>query len=185
MIRTLDGDEAGLPARVAEFLRGQQAESLRWPNDVEFRRAWLGQPLYDRLLGGRVAMLLLALEQAMYDPKSEDVEFKKALTIEHLLPRGWKETDWPLPDGIDPDEAREERRQLMHTMGNLTLVTGRLNPALSNAPWSTKQVEIGKHSLLRLNHECAGEPVWDETAIRRRGERLFELALTIWPGPVE
>jgi hypothetical protein len=185
MLRTLDGEPATLPGRVAQFLRSQEAESLRWPGDVEFRRAWLSNPLYDRLRGERLAMILRALEQAMYDPKSEVVVSKSALTIEHLLPRGWKDEQWPLPAGSDPAEARAERMQVMHSIGNLTLLTNRLNPSISNSAWSTKRLEISKHSLLKLNHEIAEEPDWDEAAIRRRGERLFGLALKIWPGPGE
>ena len=68
----------------------------------------------------------------------------------------------------------------MHTLGNLTLVTGKLNPALSNGPWGDKLPEILKHSALALNRELGEIPSWDEAAIRKRGERLFEFARVEW-----
>lgn len=38
----------------------------------------------------------------------------------------------------DDDDEIAKRDRAIHTIGNLTLVNGRLNPALSNAPWENK-----------------------------------------------
>src|SRR5206468_1335713 len=50
------------------------------------------------------------------------------LHIEHVMPRKW-ELHWPDPDG---QRSASDRDRLIHTIGNLTLLTGRLNAKVSN-----------------------------------------------------
>lgn len=40
----------------------------------------------------------------------------------------------------------EQRDRLKHTLGNLTLIAGSLNPALSRSPWDVKKAELLKCS---------------------------------------
>jgi hypothetical protein len=77
-----------------------------------------------------------------------------ALEIEHVLPQKW-EAHWPLPT---MENARADREYALHGICNLTLVSGKLNPTLSNAPWLDSETGVqGKrsaletHSALRLN----------------------------------
>lgn len=175
--------EGGTPVqRVRAVLLGSDAESGRWPPDSEFRQAWLDYPLYRVLVQRRVRMLLEAIERKLRTGKTEDLQIKERLTIEHLLPQEWKKY-WPLPAEGESEQATEERERTIHTMGNLTLLTKKLNPAVSNGPWTDKLPEILEHSLLRLNKELAQYTAWDETCIRIRGEQLFDTARSIWPRP--
>jgi hypothetical protein len=50
--------------------------------------------------------------------------------IEHVMPRKWV-ANWPLVEGI----TENDRDRLIHTLGNLTLLTGKLNSMVSNGPW--------------------------------------------------
>lgn len=72
---------------------------------------------------------------------------------------------------------------MIHTIGNLTLVNNKLNPALSNGPWKQKRVLLEDHSVLFLNKRVVeGAPlVWDEHEIEERGQRLCESAISVWP----
>ena len=96
-------------------------------------------------------MILEALELATYHRKTEKVEVERKLTIEHLMPVSW-ERHWPIV--IDSaasnsiDGAAELRNETVHRIGNLTLLTKELNPAVSNGPWLRKRDEILKHSAL-------------------------------------
>ena len=104
--------------------------------------------------------------------------------VEHLMPQKWQ-AHWPLPAG--GPEAEEARESLIHTLGNLTLLTAKLNPAISNGPWGDdktgKRAAIAKHSALAMNRQINDAKVWDEAAIRGRSRALGEVALRIWPRP--
>lgn len=164
-------------------LAASDAETQRWPKDDEVRQAWLEDPLGKSLPRSRVEMVILALEDQARSNKTERIGgIEDKLTIEHLMPRQW-ERHWPLPDGLDPDEAGTARSRVIQTIGNLTLLTKNLNPSVSNAAWAKKREAILEHSVLKLNNKLGKEAVWNEVAIRRRGEELFELARAVWPRP--
>ncbi|WP_255199680.1 HNH endonuclease family protein [Marinobacter lutaoensis] len=82
----------------------------------------------------------------------------------------------------------QQRDQVVHTLGNLTLITGSLNPSLSNGSWQKKRPELAKYSKLNLNryfypvHE-GEDPLldWSEDSIRERGRVLFQAASSVWP----
>ena len=158
------------------------AEVSRWPDDAEFRDAWMTTPVFRVMVQARVRMLLEALENRLRSSKSEQLTFREKLTIEHLLPRSW-EQHWPLPPDVDDGEGRETRRVLLQTIGNLTLLTNRLNPSVSNGPWRKKKPNILRHSALTLNRDLQEHEEWDEAAIRARGASLFKVARRIWPFP--
>lgn len=172
---------------ISAFLAAHTIETYLWPSDARVREVLLSQPLYQLLTRGRLRMVLEGLEDALRSPKTEEKHVKRGvLTIEHLMPQDWRK-NWPLrPQDRENDlEAAERRDRLIHTIGNLTLVNRRLNPALSNAPWEAKRTEIAKHSVLYLNKGLLDQAPesWDEDAIEARGKSLADLFITIWPGP--
>ena len=129
-------------------------------------------------------MVLEALENALRTPKAEAWHTGAGdLTIEHVMPQGW-EQHWPLLDPDDTDAA-DARRRLIQTIGNLTLVNTKLNPALSNAAWELKRTELHKHSVLYLNKQLLDRwsERWDEDTINERSRRLADLAISCWPRP--
>ena len=182
MLGVLD-DAADRPADgVRTFLLGQTAESRRWPTDAEFESAWQSLPAYKALSRPRLRMLLEALEAAARSERSEDIVLRGRLTVEHLLPQSWEVT-WPLPDGADPEKGRARREALVHRFGNLTLLTKKLNPSVSNGAWQSKRNGILEHSALALNRWFQKAADWDEQAIEKRTEALGRVALEIWARP--
>ncbi|HLG57926.1 MAG TPA: DUF262 domain-containing protein [Vicinamibacterales bacterium] len=170
------------PGLIRAFLLRSQADTTRWPNDEEFRTAWMTVPFYKRLKK-KTRMILEALELALYTGKTEKVMIDSKLTIEHLMPREWGR-HWPLTAAENTPEGREEsdrREGLLHTLGNLTLLTKELNPSVSNGAWEKKLEAILKHSALNLNRTLPKQ--WNEDGIRHRAETLFDIALKVWPRP--
>jgi len=181
------GKEDGFSgAALRSFLLEQRAETSRWPTDEEFRTAWLELSFYSRLKMAKTRLALEAIERELFTDKTEKVKLQQSLTIEHLMPRGWEE-HWPLTydkdkEG-DEEKAKARRQKAMHKIGNLTLLTHKLNPALSNSSWSKKRPEILKHSALNMNRYFYNVEVWNEEKIEKRTEELFSEALKIWPRP--
>lgn len=188
--QTPEADPAA-PA-VRQFLSKSQAEGARWPGDAEFTKAWMSEPLYKRLTRPRLRMMLLAIEARLHSQFSEAVTLTDdKLQIEHVMPQSW-EDHWPLPADQDPGHAKDRRNALLHTIGNLTLVTKKLNPSLSNAPWlaassagKSKRAGLHGHSILRLNHELvhSNEDAWDEDRIEARSALLLQHAIAVWGPP--
>ena len=111
------------------------------------------------------------------------------------MPQGWIK-NWPLADGsigmtgtelwetaVDDSraEATRKRNTAVQTLGNLTILTQPLNSAASNNNWEKKKPELLLHSLLPINQNLHNVDIWDETAIQKRGEELFQQARKLWP----
>ncbi|MDX3613521.1 DUF262 domain-containing protein [Streptomyces europaeiscabiei] len=170
------------PSVVADFLLRQETDSGFWPHDRDIRDVFRSQPLYKQLTRTRMRLLLAELEDSLYSGKTERQVHNGELTIEHLLPQAWEE-HWPLPEGGGGGsvEAHERRQSLLHTVGNLTLLTGRLNTSVSNGPWERKRNDILVHSALSLNRSLPAQ--WDEESILARADHLSEALCRRWQRP--
>ena len=184
-VRKSLGDVAG--DTVERFLREKSVGSSYWPDDDEMRQEVLGLLAYTRLRRGRLRMVLEALEDHRRGWKgtAEGIGGQRVArgkyAIEHLMPRRWQ-TSWPLAVGV---ATEAERYQLLHTLGNLTLLMTRLNSKVSNAPWPTKRAALKEHDVLKLNMDLLadGDQSWTEQDIRRRTEHLTQWIIEIWPVP--
>lgn len=187
LIRAVDkrGDIA--TASVVSQLGKATGESSRYPSDEELRIAVFELPLYGRLAQYKVRVVLEALDTFAQTSKSEVLPLPSGLTIEHVMPQTWQ-THWSLPpestaDPITEQKAATRRSVMLNTLGNLTLITGSLNPSLSNSAWSVKRPELLKFNKLNLTQYFHGQDAntWDEVAIRKRTEVLFSQLVRIWP----
>lgn len=169
----------------AELLRSSD-DTVRWPDDTEFRKGWLEKPIYVKSRPDRAVMILTALDARLLTSKTEAVALPSELTVEHLLPQKGSLTDYPLPEVGDAGEAPSvTRSRLIHTVGNLTLLTQALNTAISNGPFREKRGPIALNSALRLNarFQDQAKDSWVEDDIRERGGALFRQAVSIWEHP--
>ncbi|MEU9008837.1 DUF262 domain-containing protein [Streptomyces sp. NPDC048479] len=184
---------------IVKTLAGMQGHHRQWPSDEAFQSVLENDPIYARLYRHRVRILLEALEDALRSDLTEQLtvpdgeHFGAKLTIEHVMPQSWQD-HWPISD--DSTEGWAVRDELVHTLGNLTLATGKLNPALGNMGWDDKRNWLSEHSLLRLTHGTLLTPPpgaakehwgqgWDEQLIRQRGHYLAGIARRVWPSAAE
>jgi hypothetical protein len=173
-------------ALVQAFLLEGSGPAVVWPEDAKFRESWMTRPIYEDLKSARVSVILEAINTHMHSAMQEPVQFTGDLTVEHIMPVKWRLT-WPDPSARDvgpegePAEGRRDR--LLHTFGNLTLLTRELNSSVSNGPYAEKRKEIANQSLIRLNHWFREQTTWSEAEIERRGAALFDIATSIWPHP--
>lgn len=180
---------------IRSFFSSQSGPSAKWPNDREFRDAWLTKPAYHAPYTPQTVHILRRLNGHFYSDKTEAIRIDSKLSTEHILPRKWIQ-NWLLPSGnkgltreqmqdpsADPTlvQATGYRDDLLDTIGNLTILTQELNSAISNASWVTKRKELDKFSVLPINKELVKFETWDEDAIKQRSEQLFEIAIRVWP----
>ena len=179
--------ESGLDradAVTARFLREQMADARVWPSDQDVAHAMETSPLYPLLTRGRLRLVLEGAERRLRSSgKSEQTDVPRNLTIEHLMPTGWRKEEWPLPKNVDTVAATYQRNTLIHSIGNLTLATQKLNSSMSNDTWASKRDELQEHSVLLLNNELLTQPSWDEETIRSRSRRMAKLVSERWPSP--
>ncbi len=193
--QVLDNAEPLVPFR--KHLAELTGDASRMPADVQVAEAFARRKAYGVTPTPRLCYILEQLEYG-YRTKFDEITVSTAnLTIEHVMPRKWAK-HWPLKDGTYvpcessfeaamgnhpiSDEAKvlmDARQRLIDTMGNLTLVTGSLNPSISNGSWPEKREKIGK-SLLALNRDIAGKDSWSEEEIELRAASLAAVANKLW-----
>lgn len=174
---------------IEEYLRHQTGANWYWPDDNEVRTAVRTLPAYRRLSRARVRMVLEAVEDHLRGWKHGSAGLggervaRGKYAIEHIMPRRWQ-THWALRDGA----IAADRDALLDTVGNLTLLTGRLNSKVSNGPWGGedgKRKALHAHDVLLLNRLLLeqAQTGWDEERIRARTEAMIATMLEVWPVP--
>lgn len=188
-LHAADPAEAGQV--VVDFLLRQTAHTRYWPDDDEVVQALSSVRLYGIVRQSRIRMVLEALEDHLrsLDAKTEPVRCPRDLQVEHVMPQKWRE-HWTEGE-IDP----AYRDRVLHSLGNLTLVTRKLNPALANLPWTDEEAararpdargkrwHLDQHSVLLLNRGLVqGNPdSWNERQITYRGRTMARTVAEIWP----
>lgn len=180
--------DSDLSTLVRAELSRSSDPTLAWPDDDAFRHAWMNNIVYVRSRPDRSAMLLRAIEDRIRTTRNEAVTLPDKLTVEHLLPQKGTLADYPFADPmplVSGETADRCRARLIHTVGNLTLLTGELNAAASNGPFPDKVRKIVADSDLRLNAWLRDVPPlqWSETSIASRASSLFASAAAIWSHP--
>ena len=169
------------------FFRNQSVASKYWPDNDELRQELSTLTAYTRLRRGRLRMVLEAIEDYRrgWTTTQEGLGGQRVprgkYAIEHIMPRKWQ-AHWPLTASV---RSESERDHLVQSLGNLTLLTSRLNSRVSNGPWDGKRLALKGHDVLKLNMnllDAAGSS-WTEDAIRARTGRLIDAIIEIWPVP--
>jgi len=195
MLETRPVGEAGEAVR--EYLAAQTADARLWPTDAYVMDSLPSIRLYGNVRKGRLRVVLEGIERQLRTEKHENTALPARLEIEHVMPRTWQ-THWDADPPLDADAAAA-RSKRVETLGNLTLVTQKLNGSLSHRPWTNpeaakvaptgKEAGLGKrslldrYSLLVLNKSLvSGHPdAWTEDDIRQRGVELTTRLCAIWP----
>jgi hypothetical protein len=198
LLKELDEHPSSLvgDATVA-YLQAQSADARSWPTDEELFTDLPRVKAYGNIKQQRLRALLTGVELRLRTERHEEVTLPAKLEIEHVMPQGWRRF-WE--DGISNDlEAATRRDHLVNTIGNLTLVTQKLNVALSNRPWTDvaaqevaptgtdaglgKRSLLNRYSLLLLNKDIVEphEEAWTEQNIAERTAHLANVIAKAWP----
>lgn len=173
-----------------EYFSSQRSETAYWPDDEEIRRELDGVPVYRKLSRARVRMVLESIEDhwrgwARGQTSAAGMRIRRnTYAIEHVMPQSWVK-NWPLPEG----GSEAERDARIHRLGNLTLLTRKLNSAVSNGPWlgeGGKAAHLQEKDVVLINSRLLKEfasKQWDESGIDHRTTRAIDTILAVWPAP--
>jgi hypothetical protein len=199
ILKALDGvphEQAGEAIR--DILAVQTADARVWPTDQDLTTSLPGIRLYGNIRQGRLRVVLGAVEQKLRTERHEAVGLPPKLEIEHAMPQAWQ-IHWDPEPKLSP-EAAAARDRRVNTLGNLTLVTQKLNGALSHRPWTDdeaaglttggdagrgKRSLLDKYSLLVLSKKLTQEhpDAWTDEDIQARSLDMAQHICGVWPGP--
>jgi uncharacterized protein with ParB-like and HNH nuclease domain len=185
MVRIVNKDRSNAGTKLEKFFAEQRSNSSYWPDDAEVKSYLYTRQIYRNLYRSRIRMILEAVEDhkrgwiGKEDSKSGVRVKRGSYTIEHIMPQKWQ-AHWPLGN-----QTEEEREEDIQTIGNLTLLTTKLNASVSNGPWTAKSIELTKHDVLLMNKQIQeiGEIGWNEELIEARTASLIQTLVEIWPVP--
>jgi len=159
---------------IKEKLLQYSEETNKFPNDDEFKSAFGTSHLINKY--SREVLYCIALYQLNSDFTDNSRLNFDGLSVEHIMPKNWKKNWKNLPEGITEDY----RKHKLLTLGNLTLVKGKLNSSMRDSGWNKKKQALTKFSTLRQTTDYLNNDDWNEETIKDRQEKLCELALKIW-----
>jgi hypothetical protein len=117
--------------------------------------------------------LLREIEHAKRRTQEVAVEGTDRVHVEHIYPQ-------------TPDGAKwSNHAQIINRIGNLTLLGKRLNTAIKNADFASKQKDGYASSDILMTKELLTLGTWNTTAIDERQRELSEWVFDIWKFPGE
>ncbi|AWT25982.1 hypothetical protein Csp1_11820 [Corynebacterium provencense] len=187
LMKTLSkSPQDALPSVTARFLTANATTIGYWPSDHDVRASLVGARAFQKYRRDRLRMVLEAVEDNRRGyPDGKQLSMgpipRGRGTVEHLMPQKWRK-HWPADLTEEQETARDS---VLDQIGNLTLLTQKLNSKVSNGAWTTKRADLINHDDVLLTRDATAlePPVWDEEAIEARTCELVEEILTIWPVP--
>lgn len=143
------------------------------PDDDAFRASLARVRVDSQESGWR--RILIELERELSNDELE-VSGTSAVHIEHVLPQEPREGDlesWGIV-------SREDSMDVVGSLGNITLLSGKLNQKGSNRSFSEKKT-LYRESRLGLNKYFIDLERWGPDEIAVRTISLSDLALRVWP----
>ncbi len=146
-----------------------------FPDDKELESAIYNNAFSNQ--ASRIFLFTIALK-SFDDPLSDVKKLAfDSYTVEHLMPVKWEE-NWG-DSSLTPIQ-KIHREKWIKSLGNLTLVTGKMNRKMQNSAWPVKVSKLESNSRLKLTEKYIKLPVWNETAIESRSGDIAALALDCW-----
>lgn len=174
------------------FFASQSNFTTYWPDDQDLRASLKTMPFYNKFGKGRQRMVLEALEDYLRgwvgtSESASGTRVKRGtFQIEHVMPQSWQ-SNWPLTANV----SERDRDDAVQRLGNLSLLSKKLNVDVSNSGWNASKGKGGKREafvekdLLQMNKKLLelAQDDWNEDKIADRTELLISAILDIWKVP--
>lgn len=150
-------------------------EGNRFPDDAAFLHALETGNLYKN----KYQLHILARIEGYLDPRDDYSRIKAS--VEHIMPQtidGPHSEAWIEALG-GPAVARIHHQELLHTLGNLTLLPPRKNSEKKNSPFKDA-VPVYQGCKYEITRRVAARPSWNPGEIKNRSKELAKIGLEIW-----
>ena len=171
LVKKMDGITAD---KIREELLKYTEITNRFPNDDEFQKAFYTASLINKY--SREILYCIALYQLNNDYTDNPKLNLEGFSVEHIMPKKWRNHWNHLPNESD----NVLRDYVLLTLGNLTLVKGKLNSSMRDANWTIKKEALRKYSTLSQTTDYINIGDWNETEIASRAGHLYQSAIQIW-----
>lgn len=175
------------PQTLVKALKSGEDTTTRFPSDADLIKSFETEYKLTNLQTKGILYLI----EANIRPKNSGTNILTfdSYSLEHLMPKKWR-NHWDIPE--TEEEAADRDRKLL-TLGNLAIITQSLNASIRDADWNKKKAGKGEKNPGLV--ACSGGlatfegvldvEIWNEDSIEKRGEKLAEEAVSIWPYPDE
>lgn len=122
----------------------------------------------------RVKYFLTFLDLYRANPAPAKLALKPLnFSIEHIDPQR-------------PADGRQISEELVHTIGNLCLLTDKENPSVGNKPFLQKKAILknGANLTAKWSQDVFSQSVWDDAAVFARREALYRSAMSVFVAKV-
>lgn len=144
-------------------------------------------------------MVLFCIELTKWQKNDDIGQLQYGYQLEHIMPQKWEEY-WFLKGEEDTFENKEKRKNAIYEIGNMLLLSQKLNGQIQNREFVVKvegEETIGKggrkskkegyraRTQLKLTKEIidaydTGDKVWDEEHIQKRTKKIGKDILKHW-----
>lgn len=171
-----------VPTSLAEIIDEFEDPTNLMPTDQAFADAFETEAISNQ--NAREILFLIALFHSSTGLADVSRLCLRNYSVEHMMPTKWEE-NWS--DRERDDLERVKRNRAIKTLGNLTLVTKRLNSKMQNRAWKDEKGKgqgktdvLRKHSSLQMTVEYL-DKTWSEPEISIRAKSLAADAKKMWP----
>ncbi|WP_037179904.1 GmrSD restriction endonuclease domain-containing protein [Rhodococcoides fascians] len=177
LLQTMKKSDAPAGEAVRDFLLAQTADSSFWPDDERVQDVLLTRPVYRLLTRARLHIVLVGCEQALRQETQK---------ISHTAGQRLSLEKLATPDSFTNDDSDQDGKaapsSLFDSLGNLSLVTAKLDSATAGGPWYRRREKLERDSSIALNHELP--PKFGHEEILERGVKLAEAFCLTWSHPL-
>lgn len=174
--------------KLHDYLHSLSGTAVVFPKNSDVEEGCVSHPIFKSKQKKYLNYIFNALVLKLADPRDEVTSIGK-LTADHIIPQGWKETTWQkyLNDKKFSDDVVDSR---LHTIGNLTPMSGKRNASKSNNPWVGENGNGAKDHLRHCNLTMTkniGEKntEWDIDDVTARSKDIAKTIFDVWPDDIK
>jgi uncharacterized protein with ParB-like and HNH nuclease domain len=162
------------------YINTQADKTNYMPNDNDLLDAFNKYVINNKAATG----ILYFIESKIREKKYHSTKLLgiNKYSLEHLMPKKWINNWGKLNDQNDIDR----RNKKLLTLGNLAIITQNLNAKIRDSDWDKKKNGTNNNGLKDYTRDLETIApylelqVWDESAIEKRANDLYNHAIKIW-----